>query len=186
LHGEIFSLRNDVKPQQTAAWLRQLDSIDLVQVYTVGEKEYVQVSRWRERTRSENSKFPEPPQRNPAESCGILPPKPSPLAISHKPSPEAISHKSQPCGLEELLDFCKSEGIKQSDGEYFFHAKEGNGWRNGRNPMRDWKSTLRSWNKGKFLPSQKHFDNGQHSMKPKEPAPKGAAYRTYDPYAPPI
>ena len=89
IHGEVFILRDDVKPQQTAAWLKELDRRDLVQLYEVEGKFYLQISRWKERTRSESSKFPAPPLRNPAEYCGILPPKSSPLAISHKPLADA-------------------------------------------------------------------------------------------------
>lgn len=93
LHAEVFGLRDDVKPQQTAAWRDELHGRDLIQLYTLDEKEYLQVCRWKERARSENSKFPAPPLRNPAESCGILPPSPSPSPSS---SPVHPRHKSAP------------------------------------------------------------------------------------------
>jgi hypothetical protein len=69
---------------------------------------------------------------------------------------EAFKKKTKARGtIEEVVEFAKSIGLPESDGEYLFHKWEGNGWTNGGSPVKNWKATIRSWVKGKFLPSQK-------------------------------
>lgn len=68
LHGQCFALRTDITPKKTAALRCELHEAYLIQVYESGGKEFIQVERWNERARSDKSKFPDPPQRNPAES----------------------------------------------------------------------------------------------------------------------
>jgi hypothetical protein len=69
---------------------------------------------------------------------------------------EAFKKKTKARGtIEEVVEFSKSIGLPESDGEYLFHKWEGNGWTNGGSPVKNWKATIRSWVKGKFLPSQK-------------------------------
>lgn len=84
LHGECFSLRDDVKPHQTAAALKELSSCGLIQLYGIEGKEYLQVLQWQERSRSEQSKFPDPPEQSaagPQESASSLA-----IVPRHKPS----------------------------------------------------------------------------------------------------
>ncbi len=142
IHGEVFILRSDVKPQQTAAWLNELHERDLIQLFDIGGKMFLQVSRWKERSRSETSRFPDPPAResceplrNPAESCL--------LSLSHKSSPLAISHKSLPNGKPTIKDVVELIGERAAND--FFDYYESNGWRVGRNPMKDWRAAARRW-----------------------------------------
>jgi hypothetical protein len=57
--------------------------------------------------------------------------------------------------IEEFRAFFSSISLPDSDAEYAFHKWQGNGWVNGKNPIRDWKATVRQWKAGKFFPSQK-------------------------------
>lgn len=57
--------------------------------------------------------------------------------------------------IEEVKDFCRSIEVPEMDADYFFNKWEGSGWRNGGQPIRDWKSTIRSWKAAGYLPSQK-------------------------------
>jgi hypothetical protein len=58
--------------------------------------------------------------------------------------------------IEEVMAFAESLGLPASDGEATYYKWEGNGWKNGSNPVKDWKATIRSWKAGGFLPSQKN------------------------------
>lgn len=91
LHGECFSLRDDVKPHQTATALKELSVCGLIQLYGIDGKEYLQVLQWQERSRSETSKFPNPPEQSAAERSGTQE-SASSLAIvpRHKSSPSFI------------------------------------------------------------------------------------------------
>jgi hypothetical protein len=91
--GSCFSVWNEenpddvVSPQETAALCAQLADIGLLHIYETEGKKVIQITQWSERARSQKSKWPEykgksknvvSPLRNPAESCGILPPSTSP------------------------------------------------------------------------------------------------------------
>lgn len=46
--------------------------------------------------------------------------------------------------LEEISNYC-SEINYELDAQQFYDYYESNGWKVGRNPMKDWKATLRQW-----------------------------------------
>lgn len=85
-----------------------------------------------------------------------------------KGSPEGKPKRAK-AELAEVLEFFTAENLSRSDAEWFFHKCEGNGWRNGSNPIKDWKATVRAWRSGNYLPSQKNGGNGSSSKKPYEP-----------------
>ncbi len=58
-----------------------------------------------------------------------------------------------------VREFARGEGIGERDADWFFFKCEGNGWTNNKEPIRDWKATLRGWNRAGYLPSQKGFGN---------------------------
>jgi hypothetical protein len=62
--------------------------------------------------------------------------------------------------VEEISAFCVSVGLPASDGEWFFDHCEGNGWINGKSPIRDWRATIRSWKAIHCMASQKARING--------------------------
>lgn len=61
--------------------------------------------------------------------------------------------------LERVRAFAQEKGISESDADWFFWKGEGNGWTNGGRPILDWKATLLSWHRGRYLPSQKQRQN---------------------------
>lgn len=63
--------------------------------------------------------------------------------------------KAKPGTKEEAEDYAIEIGLPKSDGAAFWDAKEGNGWKNGANKIKDWKATMRTWKANGFHPSQK-------------------------------
>ena len=59
------------------------------------------------------------------------------------PAPKAHIY-IQPPALEEIRSFCQERG-NSVDPDYFYNYYQSNGWRVGRNPMRDWKATICAW-----------------------------------------
>lgn len=58
--------------------------------------------------------------------------------------------------IDEIRVFCKSLGMEENVGDYLFHKWEGNGWINGKNPIVDWKATIRSWKAAGHLPPKQN------------------------------
>lgn len=98
LHGQCFALRPELKPQHTAGFRSELMRAGLIQVYDVDGKDFIQLTKWQERTRGDRSKYPEPPafieppQESAAERSGAqekdasLATTPSPLHPRHLPT----------------------------------------------------------------------------------------------------
>ena len=66
-------------------------------------------------------------------------------------------------GLERVRGFGREKGIAEADCDWFYFKGKANGWTNGGRPIQDWKMTLLSWQRAKYLPSQK---NGNHGARP--------------------
>ena len=47
--------------------------------------------------------------------------------------------------MEELEDFKKESGLNTVDVDSFFNYYESNGWRVGKQPMKNWKAAMRNW-----------------------------------------
>lgn len=64
------------------------------------------------------------------------------------------SHFKKPT-LEEISLYCR-ERNNNVDPEQFFNFYESNGWKVGKNPMRDWKAAIHTWEKReKEIPARK-------------------------------
>ena len=63
---------------------------------------------------------------------------------------KALEKKSttafSPPSLEEVQDYISENGYNV-DAEYFYDHYEGNGWYVGSKKMKDWKATVRNWNR---------------------------------------
>ena len=55
------------------------------------------------------------------------------------------SHFQKP-SLEDIREYCISRG-NQVDPEQFFNFYESNGWKVGKNAMKDWRAAIRTWEK---------------------------------------
>lgn len=58
--------------------------------------------------------------------------------------------------LEEIAEYCKERGNKV-DPQAFIDHYEANGWKVGRNPMKDWRATVRNWERNDYgTPKRSH------------------------------
>ena len=77
-----------------------------------------------------------------------------------KPSAKNKRTKFVPPSLEDTLLFA-AENELEIDAEGFFYFYESQGWRVGRNPMKDWKSAMKRWarEEAKKRNQQKQYGN---------------------------
>ena len=57
--------------------------------------------------------------------------------------------KFNPPTVDEVAEYCRERG-NDIDPVYFFDKYTGNGWMVGKNKMKCWKATIRTWEKNKF------------------------------------
>ena len=137
------------------------------------------------------------PESRPLPESGPLPEsEQTPTGKRTKPLPESgpkpsgnhqePSSKEKARGtLEQCRAFAVERGLPETDGEAFFNAKEGNGWKNGKNPVRDWKATFRNWQDNNWHPSQKAAGlNGHVLPKPKPIGSMSARIAAHQHHAP--
>jgi hypothetical protein len=157
LHGQCFALRDDIKPLRTAALRSELQRALLIEVYAVSGREYLQITQWQERARSERSKFPDPLQvvdistsaangSGPQDSAASIVPRPS--FLDHRSSTIATASKrvafATPSDPEVFLLFEKTGGPR-TEAIKFLNHYHSNGWKVGRNPMRSLPHAVGNW-----------------------------------------
>lgn len=97
-----------------------------------------------------------------------------------EPSVEPSVNKNPARGTQEEIEaFCVSLGLPASDGKWFFFKCEGNGWKNGGEPIKNWKMTIRAWQAAGHMASQK-AKNGRPVQAPSIPVPRNGAPKPED------
>lgn len=69
-------------------------------------------------------------------------------------APEKKQKKFVKPTVEEIKTYC-AERNNQLDAEYFYDHYEANGWKIGKAPMKDWKATIRNWERNGYSGSGK-------------------------------
>lgn len=59
------------------------------------------------------------------------------------------------CSVSDAEEYCASISLPKSDGQWFVDKCEGSGWKNGGEPIKDWKATIRAWKTAGYMASQK-------------------------------
>lgn len=143
-----------MRPTTVDGGLRSLASKDLLAVYESEGKEYIQLSRWKERARQQVSKYPDPKNckivwgnagqmtANDSKCCQLhaSPPSPSPT-----PSPAPQVRRFAPPTLDEVKLNGAKIGLPDSECVKFYAFYESNGWRVGKNPMKSWNGAMVHW-----------------------------------------
>lgn len=162
LKGRIFALRERTTVKDIESALLALAAAGCVSLYKVSGKPYFQFPNWsaHQRIRDCKPKYPGvderdeedicdiPPQL--AATCGELPPKSNPIQSNPNPNPNT-SKAAAPTrtrfvkpSVEEVTTYCREKGYG-IDAQHFVDYYDSNGWKVGKNPMQDWKATVRSW-----------------------------------------
>lgn len=103
------------------------------------------VAAARERWHGNKCAGAHPPAHAPAKQPVCPSPLPSP-SPQHKREPAA---RFTPPSLDEVRTYCLERG-NAVEPQRFINHYESNGWRVGRNPMKDWKAAVRTWEKNGY------------------------------------
>ncbi len=126
------------------------------------------------RTVTVMSPFPRVPGKKPGRESALPSDSASPKAKQprSKPSPSEPKAKRSRMvlpSIEECRAYAVEIGQPPSDGEAFWRLKDENGWRNGSQPVRDWRKTMQRYKLQGFLASQKQ--HGRNGSQPGRAAP---------------
>ena len=71
-------------------------------------------------------------------------------------TPKGDSKKFRKPSIEEIRDYILEYGCYWVDAERFFDYYESNGWKVGKNAMKDWRAAVRNWNRQEQAKAQQY------------------------------
>ena len=165
LAARLFPLR-DVKEKEIENAVEKLAEVGLIGLYEVDGRRFMKVLKWadHQRVRVSKHKFPEPDEaqlaatrgnsRQLAANGGNL--RPESQSESESESESNIEREPRkrfsPPSVEEVAEYCR-ERKNNVDAERFVDFYASKGWRVGAQPMRDWKASVRTWEKRDKAPA---------------------------------
>ena len=157
LKGFVFPRRKGVTEKAIADALADLANSGMIRLYKVDGDSFFCFPNWglHQRIQTKKSRFPEPPSDNgiPQNSTvdhGESPPESESKSEYEKPpkSPRRGSERFDPPTVEEVQAYC-SERNNSVDAQTFVDFYASKGWLVGKNPMKDWKAAVRTWERNR-------------------------------------
>lgn len=163
IKNRLFPLKDCVTLKTVESAVNKLVRVGLVSCYEANKKPFLFLPTWNEHqsVRAKKSKYPEPEiicnqmQADVPEIQSNAKSNPNPNAEdADKP------HRTRfvPPTVEQVADYCKERGNKV-DPQRLVDYYTANGWKTGRNPMKDWRAAVRNWEKNGFDTPQKKSPN---------------------------
>ena len=152
LASKLFPLK-DIRTNQMDDALRALTSAELVDLYEVDGKPFLQMKTWdkHQQVRAKKSKYPSPDEGicNQLISDDSKCPR-NPIQSESNPNPNANAEharKFTPPTADEVAEYCESIGF-QIDPQYFIDYYTARGWElKPGQKVKDWRACVRTWKK---------------------------------------
>jgi len=167
LASKLFPLK-DIRAAQIEDALRALTSAELVTLYVVDGKPFLQMNTWDKHqvVRAKKSRYPSPDDAdlqadeiicNQVQADDSKCPR-NPIQYESNPNPNAsINARAKsfsPPSLDEVAAYCR-ERDNGIDPQRFIDYYETRGWMLGKTKMKDWKAAVRTWERGSGKASNK-------------------------------
>ena len=156
LASKLFPLK-DIRAAQIEDALRALTSAELVTLYEVDGKPFLQMKTWdrHQQIRAKKSKFPSPSDGTTVHdiACNQMisddskcPRNPIQSESESNPNTNVITRaqKFTPPTVEEVMAYCR-ERDNNIDAQHFIDYYEARNWMLGKTKMKDWKAAIRTW-----------------------------------------
>lgn len=164
--------RHGTNPERIRKMLGELRNIGLIHIYTVHNVDYLEIEKFNDFQilRNDVKKREDYPSRNEVgtdtERKRVVEDKDKDKVEDKEREAKASTRSSsffQKPDLQAVKDYC-IERKNYVSPEGFFNYYESNGWKVGRNPMKDWKACVRKWESG---------DNSKNrqNLPPRKPIP---------------
>ena len=155
LRSRLFPLKN-VTDAQIEKALQSLRSADMIDLYEVDGRSFLQMRTWEKHqtVRAKRSKYPAP-------ECGVMTSEnickqmhADVAVIQSESVSESVSNprgnkraqvRFTPPTVEESDAFFTANGATLVQAAKFRAYYESNGWKVGKNPMKDWQAAARGW-----------------------------------------
>lgn len=158
LRARLFPLKT-LRDDQIEKAIRTLSTVELVHRYTVHGKPFVSLTGWdrNQSIRAKKSKYPSPDEAdecNPSHASEIncmhlhadVPVIQSESESESNPNTKGNARATRftPPTVDDVKAYCSEQGYAV-DPQRFVDYYASNGWMVGKNRMKDWKATVRTW-----------------------------------------
>ena len=162
IKNRLFPLKESLTTKAVSEAVKKLANAGMVVLYTFEGKPYLYLPTWNDHqtVRAKRSRFPEPADslkssasickqmnadeckcsRNPIQSESNPNPNPNHIRESTRET------RFTPPTVEEVAAYCRERG-NSVDAERFCDFYASKGWKVGKEPMKDWKAAVRTWEK---------------------------------------
>lgn len=156
IKNRLFPLKDSLTLEDVKAAMRSLVKANLIVLYENDGRPYLYLPTWNnhQSIRAKKSKYPVPEDSviSSESICNQLYAdvpviQSNPILIQSESNTNRGKNKFSPPTLEEVRDYC-IERRNNVDPQRFMDYYTSNGWRVGKNPMRDWKAAVRNWERG--------------------------------------
>lgn len=161
IKNRLFPLKDNITIKSVKDGINKLASVGLVSKYEVDGKPYLCLPTWNDHqnVRAKRSKYPEPVDNvNTSEYiCNHMNANVPDIRIQSESVSEYDSicatdtevgpkttKRFTPPTLEQVVEYCR-ERNNSVDAQRFIDYYTANGWMVGRNKMKDWKASVRTW-----------------------------------------
>ena len=159
LEDRPLRIKAEVLPYDNAdvdAMLSRLDNgyDPFIRRYQVDGRKYIQIVKWHENQSphhtEKDSVIPEIPEGYEAPlDNGYLTSSTLTKVLRYQGTKGGARGRFEKPPLEQVAAYCAERGGKVDPSLWFDHY-ESNGWKVGKNPMRDWRAAVRKWEHGGF------------------------------------
>ena len=156
LKNELFPTKENVTKKQVEEAILKLESVGLLVRYSANDLPYIYLPSWdsHQRVRNKHRKYPEPTEDNRlTANCGQVSAscqsESNPIQSESNPiriQSESNGSRMKRPTVEEVQEYISMNNYAVN-AERFVDYYESNGWKVGRNPMKDWKACVRTWHK---------------------------------------
>ena len=159
IKNRLFPLKESLTTKAVSEAVKKLANAGMVVLYEFEGKPYLYLPTWNDHqtVRAKRSRFPEPDEsaKSSASICKqmnadvtVIQSNPNP---NPNPNPNHIRESTRasrftPPSVEEVAAYCRERG-NSVDAERFCDFYASKGWKVGKEPMKDWKAAVRTWEK---------------------------------------
>ena len=160
--NRLFPLKDNVTTASVEKGLKALVNAELVAMYKYDGKPYLHLLTWgdHQQIRSKRSKYPAPEDGMKADDCNLqahdikcnqmisdVPVIQSESESESNPNPKTRGKRERftPPTVQECEAFFTENGATVVQATRFHCYYAANGWKTGKNPMKDWQAAARGW-----------------------------------------
>lgn len=136
-----LSEKTGLSVQQTKTCLKKLQLTNEITIKSTNKYSLITINKWDEYQGGDDEVTSKPTNKT-AEKQQTKNPQTNNTIRSKEANKERIIFIKP--SLEEVREYCK-ERNKGVDADRWFNYYSANGWKVGKNPMKDWKASVRTW-----------------------------------------